>query len=87
MKIEEEEFFIDWNFEGLQDKLFSEGKIKNTTWMDEQLYPTVYRMLIHQVRSAQKKFSRDSRLSEFFATDFMLTEDLEVFILETNYNP
>lgn len=29
----------------------------------------------------------ESRFSEFLATDFVLSDDLEIFILETNANP
>ena len=39
------------------------------------------------IRSARKGFYRDSRVSEFFATDFLITDELEISILETNYNP
>ena len=32
--VEEEEFFIDWNLEGLQELLLKEGRIKNNKWLD-----------------------------------------------------
>ena len=56
-------------------------------WLENKLYPMIYTKLIHLVRSVQDKFSKDSRFAEFFATDFILTDDLEIYILETNYNP
>lgn len=67
--------------------MIAEGKIKNNKWLNDELFPQIHRMLIHLVRSASRKFVKDSRLGEFFATDFMLTDNLEIFILETNYNP
>lgn len=39
------------------------------------------------VRSGEYKFHLDSRLAEFFAVDFILSDDLEIFVLECNYNP
>ena len=39
------------------------------------------------VRSTYYSFSRDSRFGEFFAVDFLLDNDLEVWVLEVNYNP
>jgi hypothetical protein len=39
------------------------------------------------IRSVESKFTKDSRTGEFFATDFLMSDDLEIFILETNYNP
>lgn len=39
------------------------------------------------VRSTYHTFVRDSRFGEFFAVDFLLDDDLEVWVLEVNYNP
>lgn len=49
--IEDEEFFIDWNLEGLQDRLLDEGKISDPNWLDNYLYPQIHRHLIHLTRS------------------------------------
>lgn len=47
----------------------------------------VDRYIIHTIRSTQSKYGRDSKLAEFFAADFLLTDDLKIHILEINYNP
>jgi D-alanine-D-alanine ligase-like ATP-grasp enzyme len=39
------------------------------------------------IRSTYYTFARDSRFSEFFAVDFLLDDDLDVWVLEVNYNP
>lgn len=85
--VEEEEFFIDWNLEGLQELLLKEGRIHSERWLDEYLYPRIHRSLIHMVRSTCYTFVRDSRFGEFFAVDFLLDDDLDVWVLEVNYNP
>lgn len=33
-------------------------------------------MIIHAVRAVEHKLDRDSRLAEFFAADFIMTDDL-----------
>ena len=60
-EVEEEEFFIDWNLEGLQDLLLKDGRVKNNKWLDEFLYPRIHRSIIHTIRSTYFKFVHDSR--------------------------
>ncbi|CAD8046401.1 unnamed protein product [Paramecium sonneborni] len=84
---DESELYIDWKLDYLQDLLIKLGKIKDTKWLQNFLYPTIDRMIIHAIRSAQSNFNRDSRLAEFFAADFILTDDLQIYIMEMNYNP
>ncbi|CAD8142537.1 unnamed protein product [Paramecium octaurelia] len=84
---DESELYIDWKLDYLQDLLLKQGKIKDTKWLQNYLYPTIDRMIIHAIRSTQQKFNRDSRLAEFFAADFILTDDLQIYIMEMNYNP
>ena len=67
--------------------LLKEGKIKDKNWLKNHLYPRIDRMLIHTIRSTQHTFANDSKLGEFFAADFLLTDDLQIHIMEINYNP
>jgi tubulin polyglutamylase TTLL1 len=62
--------------EGLAELLLKEGKISDENWLENELYPQVYRAIIHIVRSGEYKLYRDPRLSEFFAVDFILSDDL-----------
>ena len=85
--IEDEEFFIDWNLEGLQERLLAEGKINDPKWLDNYLYPHIYLHLIHLTRSVQNYWVKESKFAEFFAADFLLSDDLKLYVLEVNYNP
>ena len=85
--IEDEEFFIDWYLEGLQDLLLAQGRIKSTAWLEDYLYPRIHRSLVHLTRSSYHTFARDSRYAEFFAVDFLLDDNLDVWVLEVNFNP
>ncbi|CAD8138308.1 unnamed protein product [Paramecium pentaurelia] len=84
---DESELFIDWKLDYLQDLLFQQGKIKDKKWLQNYLYPTVDRMIIHAIKSVEGQITRDSRLAEFFAADFIMTDDLKIHIMEINYNP
>ncbi|CAD8046757.1 unnamed protein product [Paramecium sonneborni] len=84
---DESELFIDWKLDYLQDLLLKQGKIKDRKWLQNYLYPTVDRMIIHAIKSVEGQITRDSRLAEFFAADFILTDDLKIHIMEINYNP
>lgn len=44
-------------------------------------------MIIHAIKSTQHTFAKDSKLGEFFAADFLLTDELDLHIMEINYNP
>ncbi|CAD8046668.1 unnamed protein product [Paramecium primaurelia] len=84
---DESELFIDWKLDYLQNLLLKQGKIKDKNWLQNYLYPTVDRMIIHAIKSVEGQIIRDSRLAEFFAADFIMTDDLKIHIMEINYNP
>ncbi|CAD8208080.1 unnamed protein product [Paramecium octaurelia] len=82
-----QDLYIDWKLDYLQEVLLKQGKIKNRKWLKQELLPQVDRMIIHAIRSTQNTFIKDSKLGEFFAADFLLTDDLKLHIMEINYNP
>ncbi|CAK79159.1 unnamed protein product (macronuclear) [Paramecium tetraurelia] len=84
---QEDTLFIDWKLDHLQEILLKEGRIENNKWLQNELLPKVDRMIIHAIRSTQHTFAKDSKLGEFFAADFLLTDDLDLHIMEINYNP
>ncbi|CAD8156648.1 unnamed protein product [Paramecium pentaurelia] len=85
-EIEDEEFFIDWYLEGLEDLLIKQGRAKKG-WLQSYLYPKIHRSLIHMTKATYHSFARDSTFGEFFAVDFLLDDNLDVWVLEVNYNP
>ncbi|CAD8076688.1 unnamed protein product [Paramecium sonneborni] len=85
---EDEEMFIDWNLEGIEELLKEQGRItKKQQWLQNYLYPRIYSKIIHTIRSGQYSFYKDSRFSEFLAIDFLLDYELDIWLLEINYNP
>ncbi|CAD8070870.1 unnamed protein product [Paramecium sonneborni] len=84
---QEDNIFIDWKLDHLQEILLKEGRIQNKQWLKEELLPKVDRMIIHAIRSTQHTFAKDSKLGEFFAADFLLSDNLDLYIMEINYNP
>ncbi|CAD8090559.1 unnamed protein product [Paramecium sonneborni] len=87
MNSQEDSLFIDWKLDHLQEILLREGRIKNKNWLQQELLPQVDRMIIHAIRSTQHTFAKDSKLGEFFAADFLLSDELDLYIMEINYNP
>lgn len=46
-KNDDDELYIDWNLEELQDLLLREGRINSTTWLKDFLLPQIYRKVTH----------------------------------------
>lgn len=84
----EEEYIIDWHLEYLEEYLKEQGKIaKDFDWLNQHMYPEIYKAVIHLVQSGKQDFYHDSRFFELFAVDFLLDENLKLFFLENNFNP
>ncbi|CAD8106689.1 unnamed protein product [Paramecium sonneborni] len=83
----EEQYYIDWNLDYIQELLLKQKKIKNKNWLNNYLYPKIHNAIQHLIMSTQQFFDKDSKLSEFFGVDFMLTDDLQIYVLEVNSNP
>lgn len=58
-EIEDEEFFIDWYLEGLEDLLIQKGRAKKG-WLQDYLYPKIHRALIHMMKATYHTYARDS---------------------------
>ncbi|CAK56620.1 unnamed protein product (macronuclear) [Paramecium tetraurelia] len=84
---EDKQFFIEWKLDYLQELLLKQKKIKNKKWLEDYLYPKIHTTIQHLIMSTQHFFDKDSKLSEFFGVDFMLTDDLQIYVLEVNSNP
>ena len=81
------EFIIDWELEYLEQYLERQGRIApGARWLEETLYPQIHRALIHTVRAGQYQFYNDSRFFELFAADFLLDEELNLVLMENNFN-
>ncbi|CAD8120836.1 unnamed protein product [Paramecium sonneborni] len=83
----DEQFFINWKLDYLQELLLQQKKIKNKNWLNNYLYPKIHNTIQHLIMSTQQFYDKDSKLSEFFGVDFMLTDDLQIYVLEVNSNP
>ncbi|CAK77369.1 unnamed protein product (macronuclear) [Paramecium tetraurelia] len=87
IKQQNNEYYIDWNLEELQDLLLQDGLIISTDWLNEYLMPQIQLKLFHLFNSVQNKLFKDSRVGEFFGVDFILDQNLELWIFECNRNP
>ncbi|KAL4448661.1 hypothetical protein ABPG74_012750 [Tetrahymena malaccensis] len=80
-------FVVEFALEGLEKYLLENNKITNPNWLEEEIYPQIYRAVTHLVRSGAHDFLIDSRVNENFALDFLIDEDSKVWFLENNPNP
>ncbi|CAD8070420.1 unnamed protein product [Paramecium sonneborni] len=86
-KQQDDDFYIDWNLEELQELLIEEGFIKSKNWLHIHLMPQIQIKLFHLFNSARNKLFIDSRVGEFFGVDFILDQNLQLWIFECNRNP
>jgi len=54
--------------------LIKEGKLNNPRWLDDVIYPQIYKALIHITRGGEHGFLIDSRVNENFAIDFLIDD-------------
>ncbi|KAL4492542.1 hypothetical protein ABPG72_007655 [Tetrahymena utriculariae] len=78
---------FDIFLEELTEYFLEKGIIKNPKWLEETIYPQIYRTLVHLVRSGQQNLLKDSRFFESFAVDLIIDENQRVWFLENNPNP
>ncbi len=74
-----------WTFERLQEYLLEKGKIKNRDWADEKLRLQLQTAMIHVLRAISGNFARSSSLYELFAFDFMMDEEMNLWLLDTRH--
>lgn len=55
--------------------------------MEEEIYPQIYKAIIHLTRLGEHKFLKDSRVNENFALDFLLDDQSKLWFMENNPNP
>lgn len=81
------DFVVDFPLEGLRDYLQEQGKLTDPKWLENTVYPQIYRAITHLTRSGEHDFLRDSRVNENFAVDFLLDDESRIWFMENNPNP
>ncbi|CAD8067466.1 unnamed protein product [Paramecium primaurelia] len=87
IKQQNNEYYIDWNLEELQDLLIEDGLVISKNWLNDYLMPQISLKLFHLFNSVKHKLFIDSRVGEFFGVDFILDQNLQLWIFECNRNP
>lgn len=80
-------FVVDFSLDGLRDYLIEEKVISNKNWIEEEIYPQIYRAITHITRLGEHDFLKDSKVNENFALDFLLDDNSKIWFMENNPNP
>jgi len=76
-----------WSFERIQEYLLKVGKITDPNWLDNYLRPSFKKAFIHLLRATSGPFVKFSQTYELVGADFMLDDDLNLWIIECNTKP
>ena len=76
-----------WGLDKFAEYLVKIGKIDNIKWLDTYLRPTFSKAFIHLARAARETMVKDSRFFQFLGVDFLMDEDLKVWLIEVNSIP
>jgi len=76
-----------WLFDKFQNHIIEKGLTADENWMDNHFRPECKKAMIHLLRMSQHNFLKRSSLFEFYAIDFMLDEDLNLWFIEANALP
>eukprot|EP01016_Furgasonia_blochmanni_P039172 TRINITY_DN4832_c0_g1_i7.p1 TRINITY_DN4832_c0_g1~~TRINITY_DN4832_c0_g1_i7.p1 ORF type:complete len:829 (+),score=209.15 TRINITY_DN4832_c0_g1_i7:129-2615(+) len=79
--------FQMWNLTRFTNYLVEKGKVKDASWLDTHLRHSFKRAFAHMTRMIKDHVYSDSRVFELFGVDFILDQDLNLWLLEVNSNP
>ena len=76
-----------WDLEKFVSYLVKIGKVDSLDWLDTILRPAFSRAFIHLARAGRESMVKDSRFFEFLGVDFLIDEDLNIWLIEVNSIP
>jgi hypothetical protein len=79
--------FQTWMYQRLQDYLIETKKINDTNWLETSLRPQMKKAMIHAVRMSSHGFVKRSNLYGLFGVDFLLDNNLKLWMIEINSGP
>jgi len=71
----------------LQEYLLEEGKITDPNWLDNYLRPQFKRAFLSMAKMNEDSFYKSSDVFELFGADFVIDQDLNLYIIEMNASP
>ena len=71
----------------LQEYLLAEGKISDPNWLDNYLRPQFKRAFLSMAKMNEEYFYHSADVFELFGVDFVIDDNLELYIVEVNASP
>lgn len=65
----------------------SKGKISDQNWLENYLRPAFKNAMLHLIRMSKHAFWKHSSVYELFGVDFLLDENLKLWLLDANGSP
>jgi tubulin monoglycylase TTLL3/8 len=73
--------------EDLQEYLLEIGTITDPNWLDNYLRPQFKRAFLSMAKMNEEHFYKSSDVFELFGADFVIDDDLNLYIIEVNASP
>jgi len=76
-----------WNFTRFNDYLNEKKVVNDANWVENYLRAEFRKAFIYTTKMAEKDFLKHSGVFEMFGLDFMLDDELNLWLIEVNASP
>jgi len=76
-----------WTLDDLKSDLEKRGKVTDPNWLDNYLRPQFKKSLLHIVKMTQRHYWKFSNTFDLFGVDYMIDNDLKLWMIEINDGP
>ncbi len=87
MTEDELKYAQQWTIERLEEHFLKNKMVDDPNWFNNYLRPEFKKAMIHILRLSSKNLTRRSSVYGLFAIDFVLDENMDLWILEVNESP
>mmetsp|Transcript_10161 Transcript_10161/g.8705 ORF Transcript_10161/g.8705 Transcript_10161/m.8705 type:complete len:82 (+) Transcript_10161:1128-1373(+) len=81
MNYEQLKEFEYWNFERVQKYLLDQGKISDSNWLENSLYPQIKRAAVHLTRATKWATFPRSQTHALYRATFVMDENLNLKLI------
>ena len=79
--------FQIWMLDEFERYLLEAGLINDNNWLNNYLRPEFKKAMVHLIRISQHSFLKTSSVYELYGLDFILDQDMKLWVIEANAKP